>query len=216
MEASARQYGLQQRVRPDAVKGRVRLSVNGQAMEEWIYVITVSTGTLGQGYDTRTMQLRPAWTYGCVAYVTAERAPQGRLDASEKLFELIVNSYRVGPEWQARINKSALETQQIELKGVRDRSAIITKNGEDIANIRRQGAAYRQRSEDHVFGQYSEYQRGVDTYRNPATGETVELSNQYGHAWVNNRGEYLLSDQAGFDPSVVFREDWKPLERVRR
>jgi hypothetical protein len=56
--------------------------------------------------------------------------------------------------------------------------------------------------------------RGVETYRNPATGETVELSNLYGNAWVNNRGEYLLSDQAGFDPSVTFKEDWKPLEHV--
>jgi hypothetical protein len=32
---------------------------------------------------------------------------------------------------------------------------------------------------------------------------------------VNNRGEYLLTDQAGFDPSVVLREDWKALEPVK-
>ncbi len=58
--------------------------------------------------------------------------------------------------------------------------------------------------------------RGVETYPDPANGETVELSNQYGQAWVNNRGEYLLSDQPGFDPAVTFKEDWRPLERVKQ
>jgi hypothetical protein len=57
--------------------------------------------------------------------------------------------------------------------------------------------------------------RGVETYRNLSTGETIDLSNQYGHAWVNNRGEYLLSDQEGFDPGVVLHEDWKALEHVK-
>lgn len=57
--------------------------------------------------------------------------------------------------------------------------------------------------------------RGVETYRNPSTGETIDLSNQYGHAWVNNRGEYLLSDQEGLDRGVVLHEDWKALEHVK-
>jgi len=215
-EQSAAKYRLQQRVRPDAAKGRVKYNLNGQAMEEWVIVATIATGTLGQSYDTRSMQLRPAWTYSCTAYVTAERAPQGRLEASEKLFELIVSTYRVGQEWQARVTQNALQLQQIELKGIRDRSAIVSKNADDIANIRRQQYENQQKSEDHISAQYSEYQRGVETYRNPSTGETVELSNQYGNAWVNNRGEYLLSDQASFDPSVVLKEDWKPLEHVKK
>ncbi len=215
-EQLAVQYRLQQRVRPDAVKGRVRYSLNGKAMEEWVIVATVTTGTLGQGYDARTMQLRPSWSYNCAAYVIAERAPQGQLEASEKLFELIVTTYRADPAWQARVTQTAQNVQRTELKGVQDRSAIVARNADDIANIRRQQFENQQRTQDRTAEGFSQMTRGVESYRNPDTGETVELSNLYGNAWVNNRGEYLLSDQPGFDPSVTFKQDWKPLEHVKQ
>jgi hypothetical protein len=214
-EQSAAQYKLQQRVRPDVIRARLKYSLNGRPVEEWLIVATIITGTLGPSYNAATNQQTQAFTYSCVANMTAERTPEGQLDSSEKFFELINSTYRVSEEWQRRVSGQALAVQQIELKGVRDRSAIVAKNADDIANIQRQGYENRQKSEDHVFGQISENTRGVETYRNPASGETIELSNQYGHAWVNNRGEYLLSDQAGFDPSVTFKEDWKPLEHVK-
>jgi hypothetical protein len=215
-EQAAAQYRLHQRVRPDAVKGRVRYSLNGKAMEEWVIVATVTTGTLGQSYDTRAMQLRPSWSYNCAAYVIAERAPQGQLEASEKLFELIVTTYHADPAWQARVTQTAQNVQRTELKGVQDRSAIVAKNADDIANIRRQQFENQQRTQDRTAEGFSQMTRGVESYRNPDTGETVELSNLYGNAWVNNRGEYLLSDQPGFDPAVTFKQDWKPLEHVKQ
>jgi len=70
----------------------------------------------------------------------------------------------------------------------------------------------------HVSTQYSQYMRGVETYQNPSTGETVDLDNNYGHAWVNNRGEYMLSDQAGFDPNAVpgKTQNWTQLQHVKK
>ncbi len=215
-ERMAMQYGLQKHIRPDVVRGRVKYNLNNQPVEEWIYVVILITGTLGPSMNLQTMQMTQAYTYNCGAYVTGERAPQGQLDASEQFFELLVSTYRINPEWQARVTNSALAIQQIELKGARDRSAIISKSANDIADIQRQGWENRRRSEDRVAESFSQSIRGVETYRNPATGETIDLSNQYGQAWVNNRGEYLLSDRPGFNPSVELREEWKPLERVRR
>ena len=215
-EQEGAKYNLKQRVRPDGVKARVRYNVNGQAMEEWLIVATIATGTLGPSYNTQTMQMGQAFTYSCVAYVTGERAPQGQLEGSEKFFELVTGTFRWDPAWQARVNGHAQAMQQIELKGVRDRSAIVAKSAEDVRNIQRQSYEHAQQSADSISEQRSQTMRGVETYRNPATGDTVELSNQYGRAWVNNRGEYLLSDQPGFDPSVTFKEDWKALERVRK
>jgi len=214
-ERAAQQYNLKQRIKPDAVRARVRYNVNGQPMEEWIVVATVITGTLGPSYNMRTMQMGQAYTYNCAAYVTGLRTPQGQLEASEKLFELIISTSRVNPQWQAKVNGNAQAIQAIELKGVRDRSAIISKNADDISKIRRETYENQQRSQDRISLQRSQATLGIETYRNPATGETVDLSNQYGQAWVNNRGEYLLSDQPGFDPSVTFKEDWKRLERVK-
>jgi len=215
-EQSAARYNLRQSVRPDAVKARVRYAINGQAMEEWIIVSVMITGTLGPSYNTRTMQQGQAYSYSCAAYATGERAPRGQLEANEKFFDLVTSTYRQDPAWQAKVNGNALAIQQIELKGVRDRSAIVAKNADEIRNIQRQGYEGRQRTMDQISEQRSQTMRGVETYRNPASGETVELSNQYGQAWVNNRGEYLLSDQPGFDPAVTFKEDWRPLERVKQ
>jgi hypothetical protein len=31
---------------------------------------------------------------------------------------------------------------------------------------------------------------------------------------VNNRGEYLLSDTPGFNPAIVFQENWTELKRA--
>ncbi len=215
-EQQAAQYNLKQRIQSDAVKGRVRYSVNGHAVEEWIVVATIITGTAGPSLDVRTNRMGQSVTYNCVAYVTGESAPQGQLDASEKFFDLVTGTYRWDPAWQARVSGHAQAMGQIAQKGEHDRAAIRAKSAEDIRNIRQQSYEYAQRSADSISEQRSQATREVETYRNPTTGDMVELSNQYGQAWVNNKGEYLLSDQPGFDPSVTFKEDWKALERIKK
>ena len=49
--------------------------------------------------------------------------------------------------------------------------------------------------------------RGVNRYSD-GNGE-YQLPSGYSSAWVNANGEYLLSNQGGFDPCG----DWKQLER---
>jgi hypothetical protein len=63
---------------------------------------------------------------------------------------------------------------------------------------------------------WSQYMRGVETYRNPTTGETMELDNKYGNAWAGPNGQYILSDQAGFDPGTLNIGNWTRMEQVRR
>ena len=217
-EQSARQYNLTQSVKYDAIKARVKYTVDGKPVEEWVLAATVITGTLSPSLNIQTMQQTKAWTYNCVAYMGAQRAPQGQLDASLKFFELIGSTYRTNPEWQAKVSGNALALQQIELKGVRDRSAIVAKSADDTRIAQRQIYENQSRSEDRTSTQFSQYQRGVETYRNPSTGDTIDLDNNYGHAWVNNKGEYLLSDQAGFDPNTVFKnnEGWQQLQHVKK
>jgi len=216
-EQAAAQYKLQQRVRPDVARARLKYTLNGKPVEEWLIVATIITGTLGPSFNLQQGRMAQAYTYSCVASMIAERAPAGQLDFSGNFFDLLNSTYRVDPQWQARVTKGALQIQQTELKGVRDRSAIVAKNAEDISNIQREGYENRQKTMDHINNQFDQYIRGVETFRNPDTGETVDLDNRYGHAWVNNRGEYLLSDQEGFDPNryTKYNEDWKALEPVK-
>lgn len=215
-EQMAAQYNLRQQVRPDVARARLRYNLNGQAMEEWVVATTVITGTLGPSMDLRSGRMTQAFSYSCTATLGAARAPAGQLDSSEKFFKLIISTIRVDPAWQSRVNQNSATLQAIEQKGIRDRVAINTKTANDIADIRRQGFENQQRSEDRIFGQYSDTTRGVERFRNPTSGETFELSNLYGHAWVNNRNEVFLSDQEGVDPNVVLKGNWTALEPVKR
>ena len=51
-EQAAAQYRLQQRVRPDTIRARLRYNLNGQAVEEWVIVTTMATGTPGPSMNT--------------------------------------------------------------------------------------------------------------------------------------------------------------------
>jgi hypothetical protein len=55
---------------------------------------------------------------------------------------------------------------------------------------------------DRLSRERSEAIRGVETYHDPYTDDPVELPAQYGHAWVNSLGEYIVTDDALFDPNV--------------
>jgi hypothetical protein len=211
----AAQYRLQVHVRPDVVKARLKYTLNGQPVEEWILVATIITTTTGPSYNVRTMQMTQANSYSCRATMVAERAPQGQLDANAKFFDLLGSTYHLDSAWQSRIISGAQQLQQIELKGVQDRSAIISKNAEDIRKIQQQGYENQQRAQDQSFKEFDEVIRGVESYRNPSTGDTVELDSAYGHAWVSGNGTYLLSDQAGFNPNSVSQESWTPLQHVK-
>jgi hypothetical protein len=39
----------------------------------------------------------------------------------------------------------------------------------------------------------------------------VQLPSDYRYAWVSASGEYVLSDQAGFNPNVGSTTEWRQL-----
>jgi hypothetical protein len=80
----------------------------------------------------------------------------------------------------------------------------------------REGYESRQRSHDRTSAEFSDALRGVQNYRNPATGEMVQLDNQYGHAWASGNGEYVLSDSPGFNPNSVLHGNWTELQPAHR
>ena len=215
-ENIAARVGMRMRIRAEAARARLEYDLNGQAVEEWITAVTFAAATVGPSFNMVTGQMGQTQFYNCGGYlIFALRAPQGQLPSREKFFNLVLGTVQVDPAWQGRVNQVLVNMQAIDAKGVRDRSAIIAQNQRDISNIINQTYENRQRSQDASAEQFSQYIRGVETYRNPHTGETVELSNQYGHAWINNANEYILTDSPGFDPNVALKGNWTALERAK-
>ena len=138
-------------------------------------------------------------------------------DLKQSFFRMIAKTIKMDPNWQAQVNGVASNIAKIDQKGVADRAAIVAKSSDDINKIIKEGYEGRQKTNDASAANYSQTQRDVETFRNPATGETMELSNLYGHAWVNDKGEYLLADHAGFDPNAVFKDSkWTAMEQVKK
>lgn len=54
----------------------------------------------------------------------------------------------------------------------------------------------------------------METFVDPRSNESVELSSSYRNAWSNGRGEYLLSDAPNFDPSAALHENWTLMRRA--
>ena len=56
--------------------------------------------------------------------------------------------------------------------------------------------------------------RGVQTFRDPTTGKTQELSNLYDHAWQDGSNDYILSNDPTLNPNAHLSGNWSELQPV--
>jgi hypothetical protein len=144
------------------------------------------------------------------------RAPKGRLDANDRLFKLTAATIHPEPEWRNWSN-GVISTLY------RKKQAELAKQGAMIAEFQRHVAdtlngvtansmAGANRA---AFGQ-DQLIRGVQTFRDPSTGATFELSNQYDHAWLNGANEYVMTGDPNFNPNGNLNGNWTKLELVRQ
>src|SRR5581483_4422669 len=115
----------------------------------------------------------------------------------------IVAPIRPNPQYQAAISQFLANMSNIAQQGALDRARIWHEAGMQISATISQSYQNQQAVQNRAAQQFSQAIRGVETYVNPATGARVELTGGYDNAWVNARGEYLLSDSPGFDPAAA-------------
>ncbi len=212
--AQARQLGVQMALSGDTARAKVAYQAGGAPVEEWLIAVATVRATPvpalvgGQLGQTLTYVEEVRLLFGM-------RAPAGQLEANEKLFTLIASTLRLEPEWEGRVAQVQLDIAATNQKGAADRIRIQQQAAEEIRAIQDETYRNRQRSQDRSAHRIGQYIRGVETYRDPGTGEQVELSNQYGRAWSNGAGEYVLSDSPGFNPNQQLNGSWTQLEQVQ-
>jgi hypothetical protein len=216
-EALAAQAGLQTRLRADQARARIQLPSGKLPAEEWITAVVFTRASAMPTMTPATGQMVQSAMYQSSAEsLYGLRAPPGELPAHEKLFRTVLSTVRVDPAWQARVTQVQATMQATQLQGARDRSRIIAQSAEDTRRSIREGYEARQKSADRNAERWSDAMRGLQTYRNPTTGEDVKLSNQYAHAWASGNGEYVMSDTPGFNPGQVLQGNWTELQPVKR
>jgi len=216
-QALASQAGLQTRLRADEARARIQLPAGKAPAEEWITAVVITHATAMPTLTPGSGQMRQSATYQSSAEsIYALRAPPGELPTHEKLFRTVISTVRVNPAWQARVTQVQASMSASNVQSAQDRSKIIAQSAE--AQRRSIQGAYEahQKAEDKSAERFSDAMRGLQTYRNPVTGEDVKLSNQYGHAWASGNGEYVMSDTPGFKPGDVLQGHWTELQPVKR
>jgi len=204
-------------MRADAARARLSYNANGQPSEEWLTAMTFALGMAGPTYDMASGRMGQTLFYTCGGdHLFAFRAPAGQLDPQEKFFRAILATVRIDPQWQARVSQVIANMQASDSKATMDRSRIIAKAGQDQAKIIHDTYANSSQAHDRAMEGWSQYMRGVTPYRNPATGDVVELSNAYDHAWAGPNNEYILTDSPNFNPNSAIQGNWTRLEPARR
>ncbi|WP_348263307.1 cysteine rich repeat-containing protein [Telmatobacter sp. DSM 110680] len=192
--------------RTEAIRARVEFQKDGKEMEDWVALVVL----------TRTFRQGRGAFYDCHAIdVIGLSAPKGKLDANDKLFKVMISSLRPEAKWQAYSNGVLAWRYQVEAKKEAQIDAIIANFQNQVAQTLSEVTANQQRGSLNAAFGADQGIRGVQTFRNPTTGATMELSNQYNHAWLNGSNEYIMSDDPNFNPNGQLSGDWNQLQAVR-
>jgi hypothetical protein len=195
----------------DSARARLKYDLDGKPVEEWITAVSVAEATTistGSG-ATQGINCRAVMLY-------AMRAPQGQLGANEALFRMIRASLRWEPEWQRQYIGMVDHLTEFQQNQRQIRAQMIRQFQQHEVEVINGVVANRARGMNQTVVGADELIRGVEPYRDPATGKTYELSSLYGNAWTNGNNEFVLSDDPNLNPSSLFNGDWKPLDHVQR
>jgi hypothetical protein len=187
--------------------GRVRIEyeLGSKAVEEDLYCVLNHIALPGANM---TLQIADK-LYGL-------RAPKGKLDEATKRFETIIHSTRMNLSWYnryAQLVQVLTQAQMNQIRAAGELSRYVSRTSSEISDMMRQSYEQRQASQDRINKNWSQYMRGVDEFHDPLAGRTVELPSGYPNAWVNGRGEYIVTDSVNFNPNVELDGNWNKLER---
>ena len=221
LAANRNGYGLKGgRQFVDGAQVRIEYERNGHAMEEAeatvvdcleapVAPMPLGFGRSRPGYTKRTCSSRGTFI---------KRAQKGQLD------ELMAHSTppQINPDWDQRvIHDMTTRFQQMQ-------EASNREFQQNLANFKAQGdarlaagRAFQQNLQDstnHAIGADRARQDGIDAsahatalysldqqeFRNPATGQIVQASNQYNHQWMSSDGSTLIqTNDHTLDPNGV-------------
>jgi len=190
-------------------KVRIRYGSEGHQLEEEIYgVVEVFRAPIAAMFGTAEV------IFWFVDYLFSFRAAAGQLDATADLFEVMIGSFQLNPHWYAAY-KSIIQTlaqQQIQrIHHIGQIGQILAQTGREIREQNLNDWYSRQAVYDRISAERSRVIRSVDGFYDPHREEVVELPSGYGHAWANNLGEYILTEDPNFNPNVHSNLHWEPM-----
>jgi len=149
--------------------------------------------------------------------VTSFKAPADEFNDRIRIFKIIADSRKDNPVWAENCIKLAATVTRDQLRHQRaifNRMQQISKTQSEISDMIVDSYQKRSEAYDRIFDNYSEAIRGVDSYLDPINDRKIELPTGYDNAWTNG-SDYIISDDAGFDPNVGSTQNWDRMSRQR-
>ena len=192
-------------------KMRFSYTKNGTEMEEEIYAVV----------EKMTFPVKSATglffnTIWFVDYIFSFKGEKGKLENQTKNFQTITSSFRLNPRWYAKYSNviEYLAQQQItQIRSVGEFSRMLSQMSDQMRSEQLQQFESRSNVYDKVSEKFSDNTLGIDRYYDPFEERQVELPSGFNHAWCNNNGEYVVTDNPNYNPNVGSNSDWKELQK---
>ncbi|MBK7409912.1 MAG: hypothetical protein IPL49_19740 [Saprospirales bacterium] len=151
-----------------------------------------------------------------VDYLFSFQGEVGKLESYTKTFQTISSSFKVNPKWYAKYSNMIeyLAQKQIEhIHSIGEMSRMLSQMSDQMRQENLQQFEERGRVYDKTSQAFGDYMLNIDRYYDPFEGKEVELPSGYNHAWVNNNGEYILTDNPNFNPNEGSNLHWEVLPK---
>ena len=149
-----------------------------------------------------------------IDYLFSFRAAVGRLDATADLFSVMLQSFRLNPQWSAAVKTVAQQLSRMQIDHIRhvgDIGGILAAAGREAREQNLAEYYQRQSLHERIAVDRSRSIRSVEGYYDPHREEVVELPAGYGHAWANNLGEYIVTADPNFNPNQESGQHWEAM-----
>jgi hypothetical protein len=146
--------------------------------------------------------------------VVACTADKGELDGWLKIFETIVYSAKTQPAWfnaVTQIKEFLTQSASQQSQQAVELSKYLSHVNSQISDTIRQAYEQHVAATDRIHENFDMYIRGVQRYQDPFQNRVVELPAGYQNAWTNQAGEYIVSNDANFNPNVGSTRQWQQL-----
>ena len=199
-----------------AEAGRLRMTGNFQGHQSEMWLVSLAT--------QRTVPLPGGGsvTYSDLPLAAILYAPPGQLDQNDKLLMTLLSSVQIDPEWTRnaqyfvaalyqKINGAYAQVNKIHQQMAQDNANAAAQQAairSDVANYRSHVmstvANNRSAALDHSTQQFALYMGDQAIYKDPSTGQRVQMSSGYDHVWASTTGntsDFIMTDSASYDPN---------------
>ena len=186
-DLSGRQQGMAQEM---WTAGEVSFGCNFRGVEGAGYVLAATK--LTTIYETALWQVTTL-----VGYL----APVGRVQTASAAIQRVMQTLQINPNWYARQQQTTAQT-----------SAIVAETHEHVSRIISDSYWSRQRVQDRLNENFTDYIRGRVRLRDPETGEELEGRAGNNYYWRVRGTNTIIGNDAGTPPPSV---DVTELQQIR-